>query len=91
MRDSDLVCSWGRTSLDLLESEGIALPAARFDARPAIGLYFGMRAGAIEECAARLELVVPPPFAIGRGGARLAVLSAIVDKLMEPAGSPRPW
>jgi DTW domain-containing protein YfiP len=81
-RDTDVICSWGRTPLDLLECEGMALPATRFDVRPAVGVYFGMRAGAIEDCAARLGLATPPPFALGRGGTRLSALSAIVEKLM---------
>jgi len=81
-REDDVICSWGRTPLDLLQAEGIALPATRFDVRPAIGVHFGMRAGAVEDCAARLGLVPPAPFAIGRGGTRLAALWAIVEKLM---------
>lgn len=84
-RPTDVVCSWGRRPLDLLESEGIALPEARLDVRRAVGVYFGTRAGAIEDCTARLGLVAAEPFALGRGGARLATLSAIVDKLMTPA------
>ncbi len=81
-RGSDVICSWGRTPLDLVESEGIALPADRLDMRPAMGVYFGMRAGAVEDCAARLGLVAPAPFAMGRGGTRMAALTAIVEKLM---------
>ena len=81
-READVVCCWGRYPLDVLASEGGWLPAARFDARPAVGAAFGMRAGAVEECAARLDLLPPEPVAIGRGGARLAALSAIVGKLM---------
>ena len=81
-RDADLVCSWGRYPLDVLLADGGWLPATRFDVRPAVGTTFGMRAGAIEECATRLGLTPPQPFAIGRGGTRLAALSAIVGKLL---------
>jgi DTW domain-containing protein YfiP len=81
-RPDDVVCSWGRHSLDLLEREGIALPSARVDLRPAVGARFGVRAGAIEDCAARLGLATSAPVAMGRGGARLATLSAIVDQLL---------
>jgi DTW domain-containing protein YfiP len=81
-RAEDVICSWGRTPPDLLESGGIALPAPRFDVRPAVGVEFGMRAGAVEDCAARLGLAVPEPFALGRGGTRLAALSAIVLRLI---------
>jgi DTW domain-containing protein YfiP len=83
-REDDVVCSWGRFPLDLLESEGVALPAARVDVRPAVGVYFGMRAGAIEDCTLRLGIPAVAPFAIGRGGERLAALSAIVDRMLSP-------
>ncbi|MFL5308402.1 MAG: tRNA-uridine aminocarboxypropyltransferase [Polyangia bacterium] len=81
-REDDVVCSWGRFPLDLLESEGIALPPARVDVRPAVGAVFGTRAGAIEDCTTRLGIAAAEPFAQGRGGTRMAALSAIVDKLM---------
>lgn len=81
-REDDVVCSWGRFPLDLLESEGIPLSSARVDVRPAVGVCFGMRAGAIEDCTARLGVEPAAPFASGRGGERLAALSAIVDKIM---------
>jgi DTW domain-containing protein YfiP len=83
-RAEDVVCSWGRYPLDVLASEGLQLPATRFDVRPAVGVYFGARSGAIEDCAARLAIVPPAPFAIGRAGTRLAALTAIVAKLMTP-------
>jgi len=81
-RDADVVCCWGRYPLDVLVSQGGWLPATRFDVRPAMGASFGTRAGAVEDCAPRLGLVPPDPFALGRGGTRLAALSAIVRKLM---------
>jgi DTW domain-containing protein len=81
-RPDDLICAWGRYPLDLLEGEGVALSPARLDMRPAAGVYLGARAGSVEECTARMGVETPDPFAIGRGGARLAALSAIVDKMM---------
>jgi DTW domain-containing protein YfiP len=84
-RADDIVCAWGRFPLDVLEAEGVALPAARLDMRPALGSYLGTRPGAIEDCTARLGLEPPPPFALGRGGVRLAALAAVVDKLMSAA------
>jgi len=83
-RPDDLICAWGRYPLDLLEGEGVALAPARLDMRPAAGVYLGTRAGSVEECTARMGVETPDPFAIGRGGARLAALSAIVDKMMGP-------
>jgi DTW domain-containing protein YfiP len=81
-RADDVVCAWGRYSMDVLESEGVALPAARIDMRPAAGYFLGARTGSVEDCTARLGVTVGGPFGAGRGGARLAALSAIVDRMM---------
>ena len=81
-RQADVICTWGRYPLDVLEQEGLALPSTRLDIRPAAGAYLGARAGTVEECTARMGVQALPPFAIGRGGARLAALSAIVDRMM---------
>jgi DTW domain-containing protein len=83
VRDEDLICAWGRFSVDLLEAEGVALPPARIDMRPAAGAFLGARTGSVEDCSARLGVDVPRPFAIGRGGVRLAALSAIVDGMID--------
>jgi DTW domain-containing protein YfiP len=83
-RPEDLLCAWGRYPLDLLEGEGVALAPARLDLRPAAGAYLGARAGSVEECTARMGVEASVPFAIGRGGARLAALCSIVEKMMEP-------
>jgi DTW domain-containing protein YfiP len=83
-RPDDLICAWGRYPLDLLEGEGVTLSPARLDVRPAAGVYLGTRAGSVEECTARMGVDTPDPFAIGRGGARLAALCSIVDKMMGP-------
>ena len=80
-----LICAWGRYPVDLLESEGVALPAARIDVRPAAGCFLGERTGSVEDCTARLGVEVPDPFALGRGGARLAALTAIVDRMLAAA------
>jgi DTW domain-containing protein YfiP len=82
-RPDDVACAWGRYPLDLLEGEGVALPAARLDVRPAAAWFLGKRTGSVEDCTARLGVAAADPFAIGRGGTRLAALSAIVDKLLE--------
>ena len=58
------------------------LPATRVDMRPAAGMFLGRRTGSVEECSARLNVEVGEPFALGRGGTRLAALSAIVDRMM---------
>jgi DTW domain-containing protein YfiP len=81
-RADDVICAWGRYPLDILEREGVALPAARIDVRPAAGFFMGARTGSVEDCTARLGVEVAGPFGTGRGGERLAALSAIVDRMM---------
>jgi DTW domain-containing protein YfiP len=84
-RPDDVICAWGRYPIDLLEAEGVALPAERIDMRPAAGALLGARTGSVEDCTARLGVAVPEPFARGRGGARLAALTAIVDRMLAAA------
>jgi DTW domain-containing protein YfiP len=84
-RPDDVVCAWGRHPVDTLESEGVPLPAARIDVRQAAGLFMGGRTGSVEDCSTRLGVEVPRPFAAGRGGTRLAALTAIVDRMMAAA------
>jgi DTW domain-containing protein YfiP len=84
-RPDDVICAWGRYPVDLLEAEGVALPAPRIDVRQAAGLFMGARTGSVEDCSARLGVAVGDPFAAGRGGVRLAALSAIVDTLIAAA------
>jgi DTW domain-containing protein len=83
-RPDDLICAWGRYPLDILEAEGMCLPAARLDMRPAVGARLGARAGSVEDCTARMGVETPDPFALGRGGVRLAALCSIVDKMLGP-------
>jgi len=81
-RPDDVFCTWGHYSIGVLESEGVALPTARLDIRPAVGAVLGGRTGSVEDCPARLGVAPPPPIAAGRAGVRLAALAAVVDKLL---------
>jgi DTW domain-containing protein YfiP len=82
VRPRDFACTWGRYAPDLVEAEGIALPAARLDLRPFVGTYLGARTGTVEECSGRMGLTVGASQAAGRAGTRLAALSAIVDGIL---------
>jgi len=82
VRPDDFACTWGRYATDLALAEGVALPAARLDLRPVAGTVLGARTGTVEDCSARLGLAARAPVAAGRGGARLAALSAIVDRML---------
>jgi DTW domain-containing protein len=88
-RHDDLICAWGRYPLDLIEREGVALPAARLDIRPAASHYLGARPGTVEECTARMGVAAAHPFASGRAGDRLAALCAIVDRMMTAVAIPQ--
>ena len=50
--------------------------------RPVAGGHLGARTGSVEDCTTRLGVAAAEPFALGRGGTRLAALTAIVDKMM---------
>lgn len=80
-RPDDLICAWGRFPIDLMEREGVALPAARLDVRPVASAFLGGRPGTIEACTDQLGVRPFERFAAGRGGARLAALCSIVEKL----------
>jgi DTW domain-containing protein YfiP len=82
VRPDDLACTWGRYATDLVEAEGVALPRARLDLRPVAGTILGARTGTVEDCSARLGLAAGVPLASGRGGARLAALLAIVERML---------
>lgn len=89
VREGDVLCAWGRYPLDVLERDGVTLPAARVDLRPAAAAYLGARAGTVEECAARMGTAAPTPFASGRAGVRMAALSSIVERMIaSPAPAP---
>ena len=82
IRPDDFACIWGRYATDLALAEGVAMPPARLDLRPVAGTVLGARTGTVEDCSARLGLAAGVPLASGRGGARLAALSAIVDRML---------
>ena len=84
-RGSDVICGWGRYALDLLEQSGVPLPPARIDVRAAAGVFLGQRTCAVLECAERLGAPPPASMAPGRGGARLAALCTVVDRMMTQA------
>ena len=91
LRPSDVLVSWGHFSLATLLSDGFRLEHQRIDARPIAGNVLHRRARTIEECAAQMDLRPPEPWALGRGGARMACLCSVVRKLCDwPPRAPRP-
>jgi DTW domain-containing protein len=81
LRPSDILVVWGHFPLATLAADGLRLPNRNIDARPIAGNVLRRRPGTVEECARQMGLVVPPPWARGRGGARIAGLCAVTEKL----------
>jgi DTW domain-containing protein YfiP len=81
VRETDVICSWGRYATALFVSEGGVLPPARVDVRQVARVLSGGTIGTLEEYAARTARADAPPLARGRAGARLALLTSIVRAL----------
>ena len=79
-RESDLVCSWGRYSLDLIERLGAALPQRRIDLRKVVGDLLQASPGSLADAMERSGLSATP-LGSGRGGERLGQLVAVVRHL----------
>jgi DTW domain-containing protein YfiP len=83
-RATDVLCAWGRYPLDVLETDGVPLPAARVDVRPVAGAFLDARPGTVEACAQRMGETIDANAVLspGRGGARMAALCAVVKRMM---------
>lgn len=77
-RPTDILCAWGSYSLELFVAAGGALTAEHLDLRVAAQRLTQTKVGSLETYAATIMPVPPPPVAAGRGGARAALLAAIV-------------
>jgi DTW domain-containing protein YfiP len=85
LRDDDVICHWGRYSIDLFAAEGGELRAARcVDARKVAGDYLQRRPGDPDVLARELGLDCRP-LGIGRAGDRLGNLAAMTGWLAERA------
>jgi hypothetical protein len=73
VRPTDLVCLWGDHAPTLLGNRADVLPAERLDLRLVAGRYLQGKVGGLEKCAGEVT-----PLATGRGGRRLAMLSALL-------------
>ncbi|MBN2574344.1 MAG: DTW domain-containing protein [Deltaproteobacteria bacterium] len=84
----DVLVSWGHFPLATLLADGYQLEHAHLDARPIVGHVLRSRTGTVEECVQKMAIPLPAAWAPGRGGARLAGLCAVVEKLLAwPIGS----
>ncbi len=90
LRPEDMLCIWGRFSLELARASGIDLPRTWFDLRKVAG---DLRQGAPGTLADYLErhALLWAPAGMGRGGERLGGLGAIAAHMVGPRfHSPRP-
>jgi DTW domain-containing protein YfiP len=74
VRDTDVVCSWGRYATALFAASGGQLPPARVDLRQVARVLSGGGIGTLEDYAARTGAYEVAPLAQGRAGVRLALL-----------------
>jgi hypothetical protein len=81
LRPTDVLVCWGHFSLSTLLADGFHLDHPSFDARPTAGNVLRRRSRTVEECLAQMEIPSPQAWAAGRGGARMACLCAVVQKL----------
>jgi DTW domain-containing protein YfiP len=81
LRPTDVLVSWGHFPIATLRDGGMAIEHAHLDARPVAGNVVCRRPGTVEECLQAMTISPPSPWAEGRGGARLAALCAVVEKL----------
>ena len=81
LRPTDVLVSWGHFPIATLRDGGIAREQVHLDARPIAGNVLRRRPGTVEECLAAMTISPPPAWAPGRGGARLAGLCAVIEKL----------
>jgi len=81
IRDTDVVCSWGRYATALFVATGTALPLARLDLRQVARAWSRGKVGTLEEFVAGLG--GPPATADGPGRARLRLeqISAVARHL----------
>lgn len=81
LRPSDVLAGWGLFPLATLANDGLRPPQAHVDVRPIVGNVLRRRTGTVEECVVNMGIAPPASGAQGRGGIRLASLSAVVGRL----------
>jgi DTW domain-containing protein len=81
VRPSDLLVGWGFYSSERLAAEEVSLPE-RLDLRTLARRQLRKKTGEVAACAAELGVVVPEPWARGRGGERLSAAVAVTQALL---------
>jgi DTW domain-containing protein YfiP len=90
VRDTDVVCSWGRYATSLFASAGGHLPKARVDLRQVARVYASGKVGTLDDFTATLgPPAAPRSGPRGRAGARLAQVEAIARHFVAAAREQR--
>ncbi len=87
VRPDDLWCGWGHFAAGLMARAGGAAPE-HVDLQKACAARLHAPAGAIDRAAEAMGLPQPAPRFPGRGGRRLARLSAVFESLLSAHGRP---
>jgi DTW domain-containing protein len=77
VKESDVLCTWGRYATRLFSELGGELPPVRVDLREVARNVEKRKVGTMEDYGRGIGSIEPPPLATGRAGARLAQLSDI--------------
>ncbi len=85
VKDTDVVCSWGRYATRILAASGGFLPKTRIDLRHVGRQLLKGRVGTIEEFLERIEAHAGPDLARGRAGQRAAQIRAVAAHYVQVA------
>jgi DTW domain-containing protein YfiP len=89
VRDTDVLCSWGRYATSLLVAEGGAFPETRIDLRQVARIVEKGKVGTLEGYAERLDAQRDSAGVKGRAGVRLGQVAAIATRFVELARAER--
>lgn len=81
IRDTDVVCSWGRYATSLFVATGAFLPAARLDLRQVARAWSRGKVGTLEDFVAGLGVPCSSGPGQGRAGVRLGQIAAVARHL----------
>jgi DTW domain-containing protein len=85
VKDTDIVCSWGRYATRIFAASGGYLPKARMDLRQAGRQLLKGKVGTIEDFLERIAASPPPDVARGRAGLRAAQIQAVARHYVDVA------
>jgi DTW domain-containing protein len=85
VKETDVICSWGRYATRVFAAEGGYLPNTRIDLRQAGRQLLKGKVGTLEEFLAHVGKEAPADLARGRAGLRAAQIRAVVGHYVDVA------